>query len=75
MCLAVPGRVTAVSEDEGARMGTVDFGPSVRTVDLVFVPEAEPGDWVITHSGFALRVISEEDAAQTLDLLEALPPM
>jgi hydrogenase expression/formation protein HypC len=56
-------------------MGTVDFGPSIRTVDLVFVPEAEPGDWVITHSGYALRVISEEDAAQTLELLEALPPM
>ena len=53
----------------------MDFGASIRTVDLVFVPEAELGDWVITHSGYALRVISEEDAAATIELLEAMPPM
>jgi len=74
MCLAVPGKVTSVATESAGRLGTVDFGVSTRTVDLVFVPEAGVGDWVITHSGYALRLISEEDAAATIELLEAMPP-
>jgi hydrogenase expression/formation protein HypC len=74
MCLAVPGKVTSVVAEGAGRIGTVDFGSSTRTVDLVFVPEAGVGDWVITHSGYALRLISEEDAAATIELLETMPP-
>lgn len=74
MCLAVPGKVTSVVEESAGRIGTIEFGASTRTVDLVFVPEAGIGDWVITHSGYALRLISEEDAAATLELLESVPP-
>lgn len=75
MCLAVPGKVMSIATETEGRIGTVDFGPSTRTVDLVFVPEADIGDWVITHSGYTLRVISDEDAAATIEMLEAMPPV
>lgn len=67
MCVAVPGRVVAI--EEGSRTASVVFGDVHRRVDLTLTPEVCVGDWVITHSGFALRRISEEAAADIHDLL------
>ena len=58
MCLGVPGRITAV-EDGFMRMGTVDFDGSSLEVCLAYVPEAEPGDYVLVHAGFALARLDE----------------
>ena len=71
MCLAVPGRITEVwtSEGTGMRVGRVDFGGVAREVSLAFVPEANVGDYVLIHVGFALSRIDEAEAHKTLELL------
>ncbi len=70
MCLGVPGRIVEVQEDGLMRMGRVDFGGITRQVCLAYVPEAQVGDWVIVHVGFAISRLEEEEAMETLQLLE-----
>jgi hydrogenase expression/formation protein HypC len=53
-------------------MGKVDFGGIVREVSLAYVPEAQKGDYVIVHVGFALNVLDEEEAQETWRLLEEI---
>ena len=72
MCLGVPARVTAVADEDGLRMGDVDFGGAARRVCLAYVPEAGVGDWVVVHAGFAIAVVDEAAAAATLRALAAI---
>ncbi len=73
MCLAVPGRLLSVRGDEALlRMGTVDFGGIRKDVSLAYVPEAQVGEYVIVHVGFALEVLDEESAERTLALFRTL---
>ena len=72
MCLGVPARVTALADEDGLRMGDVDFGGAARRVCLAYVPEAAPGDYVVVHAGFAIAVIDEAEAAATLQALAAI---
>ena len=69
MCLAVPGRITEIYEAGGLKMGKVDFGGVVREACLEYVPEARPGDYTVIHVGFAISLLSEQEAQATLDLL------
>lgn len=65
MCLAVPGRILSIGdEDPIMRTGRVDFGGVVKRVNLAFVPEAATGDHVLVHVGFAITVIDEEEASR-----------
>jgi len=66
MCLGVPGRILERVDDDLAR---VDFTGVRRTVNVAFTPEAEPGDWVLVHVGFALARVDEDEAQATLALL------
>ena len=71
MCLAVPGKLLSVEgEDPAFRVGRVDFCGVKKTVNLAFTPEAEPGDFVLVHVGFALTRIDEEEAPRTLQYLD-----
>ena len=70
MCLGIPGKITAISDDALLRMGKVDFGGVAREVCLAYVPEAEVGDYVIVHVGFAISQVNEEEARQTFELLK-----
>lgn len=72
MCLAVPGKITEIHESDGLRMGTVDFGGVQQEVCLQAVPEARIGQYVIVHVGFALNVLDEEEARETLALLQEM---
>ncbi len=73
MCLGVPGKIVDIYEKEGLRMGKVDFGGGVmREACLAYVPEASVGNYTIIHVGFALNVLSEEEALQTLALLKEI---
>jgi hydrogenase expression/formation protein HypC len=72
MCLAIPGKVEAISNDGLIRMGRVNFGGVVKNVCLDYVPEVEVGDYTIVHVGFALSKIDEATAEQTLADLSAL---
>jgi hydrogenase expression/formation protein HypC len=63
MCLAIPGKVQNVEGDEPAFLsGKVDFGGVRKEIRFAFTPEVKPGDYVLVHVGFALRVIDEEEA-------------
>ncbi len=66
MCLAVPGRVESIFEENGTRMGKVDFGGVVKDVCLACLPEVEVGDYTIVHVGFAISRIDEASARETL---------
>jgi hydrogenase expression/formation protein HypC len=70
MCLAVPGKILEIHADAPLRRtGRVDFGDAVQEVNLVSVPEAGVGDYVIVHAGCAITTIPESDALQILDYL------
>ena len=72
MCLAVPGKVLTKESIGGVEVGQVQFGGIVRQVALGFVPEAEVGDYVMVHVGFAISRIDEAEAQRTYELLEQL---
>ena len=70
MCLGVPARITEVYARDGLQMGQVDFGGVAREVCLDYVPEAAVGDYCIIHVGFAISLVSEDEARETLKLLQ-----
>jgi hydrogenase expression/formation protein HypC len=72
MCLAIPGQLVAITGDGELRVGEVDFGGVSRETNLVFVPEAAVGDYVLVHVGFAIARVDEDVARQTLETLAAL---
>ncbi len=69
MCLAIPGKILDIYETNGLLMGRIDFGGVVREACLTYVPEAKLGDYTIIHVGFALQLIDEKEALETLALL------
>ena len=72
MCLAIPGRVLETEEQDGLRLGRVQFGGIVRAVRLDFVPEASVGDYVVVHVGFAISRVDAAEAERTYQLLEEM---
>ena len=76
MCLAVPGKIIAIhhagQDDPGGATGTVDFQGSRIEVSLIMTPEAQVGDWVLVHAGFALNTLDEKDARETWDYLQQM---
>ena len=68
MCLGVPGRIIETYENEGLLMGRVDFGGTVREVCLAYAPDAVVGEYALIHAGFAISVIEEREALETLEL-------
>jgi hydrogenase expression/formation protein HypC len=72
MCLGVPGKIIEIYESAGMSMGKIDFGGVTREVCLAYVPEARVGDYAIIHVGFALNLMSEAEANESLDLLRQI---
>ena len=72
MCLGVPGKVTEIRDERGTRMATVDFGGVTKDVCLAYVPEAQIGEYTVIHAGFAITMLDEESALQTLALFEEI---
>ena len=72
MCLAIPGRVVEIDRTRDLLMGKVDFGGVRKEVCLEHVPEAQPGDYVLVHVGFALARVDEAEARKVFSLLEEL---
>ncbi|MFM7199496.1 MAG: HypC/HybG/HupF family hydrogenase formation chaperone [Myxococcota bacterium] len=73
MCLAVPGSVEALlDQDPMMRRARVRFGALTREVSLAFVPEAEVGDFVVVHAGFAISRLDPLEAARVFEALDAL---
>jgi hydrogenase expression/formation protein HypC len=72
MCLGVPARIEEIFQKEGLRMARVDFGGVSREVCLDYVPEAKVGEYCIIHVGFAISLLSEAEAQETLALLNEI---
>jgi hydrogenase expression/formation protein HypC len=68
MCLAIPMEIV----ERGECDGTVELGGVRRRISLMLCPEAQLGEFVLVHAGYALTVIDKEEAAKTLALLEQL---
>ena len=67
MCLAIPMKIASLNED---RMATVDVLGVTREISLDLTPQAQVGDYVLVHAGFAIEVVDEQYAQETLDLIK-----
>jgi hydrogenase expression/formation protein HypC len=72
MCLAIPGKILESENQNGLRIGRVQFGGITRRVSLDFVPEAQVGDYVMVHVGFAISRVDSAEAERTYRLLQEM---
>jgi hydrogenase expression/formation protein HypC len=74
MCLAIPGKLIAITQqlDETFRYGKVSFGGIMRDVNLSMVPEAKPNDYVLVHVGVAISIVDEEEALKTFEYIKRI---
>jgi len=68
MCLAVPVKVVSIDGNEAE----VEIGGVKRQVSIMLTPEAKVGDYVLLHTGYAINVIDEAEAQETLKILEEM---
>lgn len=67
MCLAVPGKIISINNNDPLlKTAKVSFGGILKEVSLAYLPEAEIGNYVIVHVGFALSIVDEDEAQKTL---------
>jgi hydrogenase expression/formation protein HypC len=69
MCLAIPARVIQINEQS---LGLVELGGVVRQASFMLLPDAQVGDYVLLHAGYALQKVDEAEAEETLRLLAEL---
>jgi len=69
MCLGIPGQLVEVYQKDDLPMGKADFGGVVKEVCLAYTPEAQPGQYVLVHVGFAISVIDETEAGEIFSML------
>ncbi len=72
MCLAIPGKVLEIYRSGDLLMGKVSFGGIQKEVCLDWEPEVKVGEYVIVHVGFAISTMDEEEARETLKMLEQM---
>ena len=72
MCLGVPGKIVEIEDVDGLKMAKVGFGEIFREACLDYVPAAKAGDYCVIHVGFAISLLSEKEAMETLDLLKQI---
>lgn len=73
MCLGVPGKVIDVYDDAlGIAMGKISFSGILKDVCLAYTPEAQPGEYVVVHAGFAISVVDEQEAMEVFRMLEQM---
>ncbi len=64
MCLGIPGKLVELRQQDELMMGKVEFGGIVKEVCMAYLPEAEVGDYVLVHVGFAISRIDESEAEE-----------
>ena len=65
-------KIASLNED---RMATVDVLGVTREISLDLTPQAQVGDYVLVHAGFAIEVVDEQYAQETLDLIKEFPEL
>jgi len=69
VCLALPGKVTAIEGEGMERSATVEVGGQTRRVSLALLPETEVGQWVLFQTGYALQLLPEDEVERLLELI------
>jgi hydrogenase expression/formation protein HypC len=72
MCLAVPGKILTIEDQDDVRMAKADFGGVIKDVCLAYLPDLEIGDYAIVHVGFAIQKLDEASALETLELFRSI---
>ncbi len=72
MCLAIPGKVIETYDENGIKMGKIDYSGTINIACLEYVPEIEIGQYTLVHAGFALSILDEEEAQKSLDVWKEL---
>jgi len=72
MCLAIPGKVLDIYNENGLKMGRIDYAGTVNKACLEYVPEITQGQYAIVHAGFAISIIDEQEAQKTYAVWEEL---
>jgi hydrogenase expression/formation protein HypC len=72
MCLGIPGKVLSIAQRDELTMGRVEFGGIIKEVCMAYVPEAQVGDYVLVHVGFAISRIDEAEAQEIFGYLEQI---
>ena len=72
MCLAIPAKVTEMKDN---RLATVDILGVTRDISLDLTPQANVGDFVLVHAGFAIEVVDPDYAHDTIDLIKHFPAL
>lgn len=72
MCLAIPAKIKTIKADN---LATVDILGVTRDVSLDLTPQAQEGNYVLVHAGFAIEVVDEQFAQETIDLIKEFPEL
>jgi hydrogenase expression/formation protein HypC len=72
MCLAIPGKIISVSTDDGLRMAKVSFNGVIKNISVEWVPDAQPGNYVIVHAGSALTILNTREAEDTIEIFRQI---
>lgn len=72
MCLAIPAKVAALEE---GNLATVDILGVTREISVDLTPQAQVGDYVLVHAGFAIEVVDPDYAQETIDLIKQFPEL
>lgn len=72
MCLGIPGKVVEIRQQDDVPMGKVEFGGILKNICLAYTPEARLGDYVLVHVGFAISIIDEAEANETMNFLREI---
>lgn len=72
MCLAIPGKVIEIIEENGLKMGKISYSGTVNKACLEYVPDIQVGQYTVVHAGFALSIIDEEEAMKSYKIWQEL---
>ena len=72
MCLGIPGKVLEVFQRDSLPMAKIEFSGIVKEACLAYTPEAEVGDYVLIHVGFAISRIDEQEANEIFQYLDEI---
>lgn len=74
MCLAIPGKILSITggDDPMSKMARVDFGGIIKNICLAYVPDAEIGEYMVVHVGFAISRVHEQEALKVFEYLKEI---
>ncbi|MBC8322372.1 MAG: HypC/HybG/HupF family hydrogenase formation chaperone [Candidatus Marinimicrobia bacterium] len=70
MCLGIPGKVINIFDENGLKMGNIDYAGTVNKACLEYVSDIQVGQYTVVHAGFGISIIDEDEAMKTYETWE-----